>query len=167
MFFTFICLFVCFDFVFFEIVLKDIYLSTFSLLNTREKNCLRSEKTKRNKSKKRKRKRKKRKKKMNAKPSSSFRPRPLPHAIVLLLLLVITLLATTTTGKSFHRGYDTNTINRQMRTTIPGYPCILLLDANRSVGCSRKNKQTNINSKNHNLLHNFLSLLLSPPSLFI
>lgn len=55
----------------------------------------------------------------------------------MLFLHAIAFLTTLAAGKSFHRGYDTNTINRAMRKTISGYPCILNLDANRSIGCSR------------------------------
>lgn len=88
---------------------------------------------------------------MTTKPSGLLSPSPLFFFFLLLLLLVVGLLGTTTEGKSFHRGYDTNTINRQMRTTIPGYPCILILDANRSVGCSRKKKEKKRIILNHHL----------------
>lgn len=53
-------------------------------------------------------------------------------------LVVLALWASAASCKSYNRQFSSDTIKLKMEQPLSGYPCVLLLNSNGSVGCSRK-----------------------------
>lgn len=79
----------------------------------------------------------------------------------LVLATILALLAGLGSCGSNHRKFSSQTIKDKMEQSLSGYPCVLLLNAKGSVGCSRK-KQIMI-TRTRLTFHSPLMLKYSSP----